>query len=64
MTVETTPQLLPVREWAKIAGFSKIELYRRSQNGKLSARLVNGVMRIHRDDMVAMIGALLPRVGE
>lgn len=60
--VETIPLLLSVREAAEISGISRSELYRRIENGTLSARLVNSVMRIHRDDIVAMIEAL-PKVG-
>jgi excisionase family DNA binding protein len=60
--VETIPLLLSVREAAEISGISRSELYRRIESGVLRTRLVGGVMRIHRDDLFAMIEAL-PCVG-
>lgn len=62
-TVETSKWLRPVREWAAITGISKTELYRRIAAGTLRARKINSVMRIHRDDIEAMV-ASLPRVGD
>jgi excisionase family DNA binding protein len=62
MTVEI-PLLLSVREAARISGISRSELYRRIESGVLRARLVGGVMRIHRDDLLAMIESL-PCVGD
>ena len=59
----TAPLLLSVRETARISGISKSELYRRIEDGRLRARMIGSVMRVHRDDLYEMIDGL-PLVGE
>ena len=48
---------------ASVSGISRSELYRRIESGVLRARWVNSVMRVHVDDLRAMINAL-PLVNE
>ena len=54
---------MPVRKDARFVGISKSELYRRIEDGRLRARMVGSYMRIHRDDLLAMLDAL-PNVGD
>jgi excisionase family DNA binding protein len=60
---DTPPVLTSVRKAERVYGVSKTKLYEWIGDGRLKARFVGKFIRVHRDDMAAMIEAL-PRVGE
>jgi excisionase family DNA binding protein len=60
---DTTPLLMSLRKTEQVFGVSKTKLYKWIEEGRLRARLVGSHMRIHRDDLLAMIDQL-PCVGD
>jgi hypothetical protein len=60
---DTPPVLMSVRKSERVYGVSKTKLYEWIGGGRLKARFVCKFMRVHRDDMAALIEAQ-PRVGE
>ena len=58
-----SPLLMSVRAAGLLAGISKTKTYAMIGDGRLRARKIDAVMRVHKDDLKAMIEAL-PKVGE